>query len=314
MCEEIRLETISQVHEMLGMAPPQHPLVSLIESSDDTPLRPRVSLVDRTIVSELYSVSLKDGTECAVRYGRRDYDFQAGSLMFVAPHQAVIPVTDPGDLEAAGESWTLMFHPDLIRSSPLAVRIRDCTFFSYASHEALHLSARERDTIGDLVKRIRDEYRQNLDEHSHELIVSNIDLLLSYCKRFYGRQFLTRSHVHKDVVTRLEAFLRGYFDSGDPEARGIPTAGDCARHLGYSPNYLADMLRKETGRSTREHIHTCLLDRAKEQLLGSEETISRIAYSLGFEYPGHFSKLFKSKTGLSPKAYRAQGPEPGGTP
>jgi AraC-like DNA-binding protein len=177
-------------------------------------------------------------------------------------------------------------------------------FFSYEANEALHLSDQEKQKITAIVETIEHEYSQNIDVYSQELIISNIELLLNYCKRFYGRQFLTRSHVNKDVISRFEAFLKNYFDSGRPETEGLPTVKYCAREMDYSTNYLSDLLKKETGKNTQEHIHFHLIEKAKTMLLGTDEPVFRIAYALGFEYPQHFSKLFKNKTGMSPAAYR----------
>jgi AraC family transcriptional regulator, transcriptional activator of pobA len=300
----MRIVSVSQIHEMLGIEPPEHPLITLFESSPSTPIAPNVSLLNVRIVSELYSISMKEGNECGVKYGRQPYDFQESSLMFVAPGQAVTPVTEPGELSPEGESWTLAFHPELIRPFPLASRMATFRYFTYDSHEALHLSNKERQMITGIVTRIRHEYSQNIDAHSPELIVSNLELLLTYCKRFYDRQFVTRTSANRDVVIRLEAFLSDYFGSGQSEKDGVPSVKRCAREMGYSPNYLSDLLKKETGKNTREHIHYFLIERAKNLLLGSDDTISQIAYALGFEYPQHFSKLFKSRTGMSPAQYR----------
>ncbi len=300
----VHIESVSQVHQMLGDEPPSHPLISLLRSSPRAPLTPQVQVLDVTFVSALYTVSLKQGNECGLKYGREIYDFQEGSMMFLAPGQAVTPVTAPTDLNPEGGGWTLMFHPELIRRFPLGGKMQGFSYFAYDSHEALHLSKAERETVTDIVLRIEEEYRQNLDAHSPELIVSNLELLLNYCKRYYGRQFVTRTSANRDVVARLEAFLTEHFASGRSEREGIPTVQQCARLLGYSPDYLGDLLKQETGRGTREHIHFHLIERAKSLLLGSNETVERIAYALGFEYPQHFSKLFKSHTGKSPAEYR----------
>ncbi|MBI5548258.1 MAG: helix-turn-helix transcriptional regulator [Deltaproteobacteria bacterium] len=300
----VRIASVSQIHQMLGSEPPSHPLISLLRSSQRAPLAPQVPVLNVTFVSALYTISLKQGSECGIKYGRETYDFQEGSLMFLAPGQAVTPVTKPVDLNPEGGGWTLMFHPELIRRFPLGDKMAGFSYFAYDSHEALHLSKPERETVTDIVLRIEEEYRQNLDLHSPELIVSNLELLLNYCKRYYGRQFVTRTSANRDVVTRLEAFLSDYFHSNRCEREGIPSVQQCARQMGYSPNYLGDLLKKETGKSTREHIHFHLIEKAKSLLLGSNETVERIAYALGFEYPQHFSKLFKSQTGMSPAEYR----------
>lgn len=300
----VQIESVSQVHQMLGDEPPSHPLISLMRSTQRAPLRPQVPVLDVTFVSALYTISLKQGHECGLKYGRETYDFQEGSMMFLAPGQAVTPVTAPTDLNPEGGGWTLMFHPELIRRFPLGGKMSGFSYFAYDSHEALHLSKPERETVTDIVLRIEEEYRQNLDAHSPELIVSNLELLLNYCKRYYGRQFVTRTSANRDVVAKLESFLSDHFASGRCEREGIPTVQQCARLLGYSPDYLGDLLKQETGRGTREHIHFHLIERAKSLLLGSNETVERIAYALGFEYPQHFSKLFKSQTGKSPAEYR----------
>jgi AraC family transcriptional activator of pobA len=304
----LTIESIAQIHRMLGDAKPAHPLVTVINASWQPPRRLPSGMMHRQVVSDLYSVSLKQGHECGLKYGRKPYDFQAGSALFLAPGQAVTPITEAGELEAAGqgetEGWTLVFHPDLIRPSPLAAKMTEYTFFGYDSHEALHLSDEERQTLTPIVKKIETEYSQPLDAHSEELIVSHIQLLLSYCQRFYGRQFALRSRADADVAARLERLLRQYFESEKPARDGLPSVQACARELGYSPDYLSDLLKKETGKNTREHIHYVLIERAKTRLLGSADTISEIAYSLGFEHPQHFSKLFRSKTGMSPGAFR----------
>jgi len=300
----VQIESVSQIHQMLGDEPPSHPLISLLRSSQRAPLAPQVPVLNVTFVSALYTISLKQGSECGIRYGREMYDFQEGSMMFLAPGQAVTPVTKPVDMNPEGGGWTLMFHPELIRGFPLGQKMSEFSYFAYDSHEALHLSKPEKETVTDIVRRIEEEYRQNLDVHSSELIVSNLELLLNYCKRYYGRQFVTRTSANRDVVTRLEAFLSEYFGSGRCEREGIPSVQQCARQMGYSSNYLGDLLKKETGKTTREHIHFHLIEKAKSLLLGSNETVERIAYALGFEYPQHFSKLFKSQTGMSPAEYR----------
>jgi AraC-like DNA-binding protein len=202
------------------------------------------------------------------------------------------------------QGWALFFHPDLIRKHHLGKHMKEYTFFSYDAYEALHLSDQEKQMITTIVKTIETEYSQNLDVYSQDLIVSHIEVLLNYCKRFYGRQFLTRTHVNKDVISRFEEFIKGYFDSERPETEGLPTVKYCAQEMGYSTNYLSDLLKKETGKNTQEHVHFYVIEKAKTLLLGTEEPVNVIAYSLGFEYPQHFSKLFKKKTGMSPTAYR----------
>lgn len=301
--EPLIIESIDQVHRLASPLKPRHPLISVVGASWQPPMEIKIPLMQRRIVCHLYAVSLKRGNECGVKYGRQLYDFQEGSLLCIAPGQSVVPVTEASDLDPAGDGWTLMFHPDLLRRTGLAVRMREYSFFGYESQEALHLSHDEQRTLTNIVKTIEREC-QHIDAFSDELMVSHLQVFLNYCKRFYGRQFITRSNANKDVVVRLEKFLDAHFESGQATEDGVPSVRDCAKAMGYSPDYLSDLLRKETGRNTRDHIHYCLIERAKDRLLASGDTVSEVAFSLGFETPAHFSRLFKSKTGLSPAAFR----------
>ena len=232
----------------------------------------------------------------------RFHRLERGPLLDGHPaHDAAI--TEASDLETEHDGWTLLFHPDLLRRSALSTRMSEYTFFGYESHEALHLSEAEQRTLTDIVKTIEKEYA-HIDEFSDEVLVSHLQLLLNYCKRFYGRQFITRSQANGDVVARLEKFLVEYFESARPAEEGIPSVALCAKAMGYSADYLSDLLRKETGKNTRDHIADFLVQQAKNLLLGSHATVSEIAFSLGFEQPAHFSKLFKRRTGQTPGAYR----------
>jgi AraC-like DNA-binding protein len=294
----LRVKTVSQLHEMIGYEKPRHPLISLIEMSQVSVM----PVIDCQVAMGLYSISLKSGDECRIKYGRQTYDFQERTMMFMAPDQVVEPFSAPGDM--AKDGWILLFHPDLLQRSPLGRKMGEYSFFSYYSHEALHLSDEERRSVSGLVQAINEEYSRNMDSHSHELILSNLELLLNYCKRYYGRQFITRTNADKDVIARFEEYLQSWFASDRTKSAGLPTVKDCAEAMHYSPNYLSDLLKKETGKSTQEHIHFQLIEKAKTLLLGTEEPVNRIAASLGFEYPQHFSKLFKNKTGMSPAEYR----------
>jgi AraC-like DNA-binding protein len=303
MDEPLVIESVHQVHGLATSLAPTHPLITVIGASWQPPVRVTVPLINRRITSHLYSLSLKKGNECGIRYGRTSYDFQEGSLLSIAPGQSITPITEASDITNEPEGWTLMFHPDLLRRSGLAKRMNEYTFFNYDSSEALHLSDPEQRILTDLVRGIEREYK-HIDEFSDELLVSHLQLFLDYCKRFYQRQFVTRTSSTADIVSRVEKFLRDYFDSVRPTEEGLPSVSACAKNLGYSADYLSDLLRKETGKSAREHIHFFLIERAKDYLLGSEKTVSEVAFLLGFEHPQHFSKLFKSKTGVSPGAYR----------
>ncbi|PRP96284.1 helix-turn-helix domain-containing protein [Enhygromyxa salina] len=301
----ITIESVAQIHQMLGMGAVVDPLITFIDNHRDKPIEPLVMNV--RIVSRLYAISLKNGSECGINYGRRSYDFQAGSLMFVAPGQVVTPIAEPDQPRPDEPSWTLIFHPDLLRGTALSDHKRSYRFFDYASHEALHVNDEERRVVCDIADNIRAECSEGrgADGHSRELIVGNLALLLGYCKRFYARQFDTRAHADKDIVIRFEALLHRYVDSDRLTHEGMPSVQLCARELGLSPNYLSDLLRQETGLSARQHIHDRVVDKAKDLLLGSEQTVAEVAYALGFEYPQHFSTLFKRRTGVCPSQFRA---------
>ena len=225
-------------------------------------------------------------------------------MIFTAPGQVTIFEGEfPTDSNTT-EGWTLAFHPDLIRKSGLADKISHYSFFNYEVNEALHLSEDERLTIEDLLDKIIKEYSQNLDKHSQNLMISTIELLLDYCTRFYDRQFYTRTNLNSDIVSKFEKLLKKYYQSEKVHELGIPSVTYCAKELNLSGNYLSDLLKKETGKTAQEHIHLFIIDKAKNNLLNSTKSISIIGYDLGFEYPQHFSNLFKSKTGFSPSEYR----------
>lgn len=299
MSEIIRIKSVSQIHEYLGLPSPKHPLITVL------PIDERIVTAnygDFTFLMELFQISLKKGIQGNISYGRNSYDFHDGTMVFTKPNQSMKFSTQENFDNVSG--WTVIFHPDLIRKSELGKSITEYDFFSYEIFEALHLSNDEQGVLGDLVEKIQREYEYIIDIHSQELIVSNIKLLLDYCTRYYDRQFYTRSNLNKDFVTKFETSLKSYYDSEKQLVSGVPTVKYFGEELNMSPHYLSDLLKKETGSSAQEHIYSFLIDLAKTQLLASTEPVSQIAYGLGFEYPNHFSKLFKSKTGMSPVAYR----------
>jgi AraC-like DNA-binding protein len=252
----------------------------------------------------MYQITFKSICSANLRYGRNTYDHQDGTLLFLGPGQTLQIELEKGIVRSDVGSWTLLFHPDLIRKSELGKKMGDYSFFSYDINEALHLSEDEKKLLEEIISRIEKEYAQNIDKHSQELIVSQIKLLLDYCTRFYDRQFHTRTNWNKDVVSDFEQLLKDYFNSDNPSQKGIPSVKYFGKELNLSPYYLSDLLKKETGRNTQEHIHFYIIEKAKTALLNSNEPVSQIAYDLGFEYPQHFSKVFKNKTGMSPKEYR----------
>lgn len=293
--------SVTDMHRLLGLRPPRHPLISVVRSAD---IPADVTLAPVTYRVDLYTVALKSAAAGRLRYGRAAYDFQEGTLVCTGPGQVI--AVEEGHLEAdrGTDGWTLFFHPDLLRRSRMAAGVSAYTFFGYAVNEALHLSAEERATLAELVANIEREVGQNLDRHSRDILLVNLESVLTYASRYYDRQFYTRAAASGGHVERFEHYLREYFDSDALRERGLPSVEDCGRALHMSGHYLSDLLRIETGKSAREHIHLQLVERAKDRLLGSEATVSEIAYGLGFAYPQHFSKLFKARVGVSPRAYR----------
>ncbi|MEM6631158.1 MAG: helix-turn-helix domain-containing protein [Bacteroidota bacterium] len=300
MADLIRVESIAQAHEMFQIGKPKHPLVTVIYHN--TPHMNR-DYGDFRYAIDLYQIALKDLHKGQFGYGRSSYDFEEGVMVFTGPGQVL--TAGKVDYKPESKGWVLFFHPDLIRKSHLGTHIHEYNFFSYEVNEALHLSDEEKNSLTALVKQIDKELNQNLDKHSQKLIISNIELLLDYCTRYYDRQFLTRTNLNKDIVIQLDRLLRSYYQSDQPLEKGVPTVAFCGEQLHLSPKYLSDLLKKETGNNAQQHIQKFLINKAKTQLLGTGDPISQIAYSLGFEYPQHFSKLFKNKTGMSPAEYRS---------
>jgi AraC-like DNA-binding protein len=298
MGDIIEIESVKQVHNIIGLSGPKHPLVSLIPMNELSDF----DYGDYTYVINLYQISLKTGISGSIIYGRNSYDFEEGTMIFSKPLQSF--KYDANEATEGEEGWTLLFHPDLIRKSDLGKSIDQYSFFAYDSNEALHISHDERASLTELALKIEKEYNNNIDRHSQDLIIANIELILKYCTRYYDRQFYTRTNINKDSVSQFENLIKEYFVLGKAVEIGVPTVKYCAEQLNMSSHYLSDMLRKETGKSAQEHIYNFLINRAKTKLLSSSDTVSQIAYELGFEYPQHFSKLFKSKTGVSPNQYR----------
>jgi AraC-like DNA-binding protein len=292
-----RVQTIGQLHEIAGFEKPKHPLVTVIDFSKVNVNRGPES---GSFICSFYSVNFKK--HCDFIYGRQAFDHQEGTLLCTAPEQ-VLTFNRKKEANRA-EGWGLYFHPELIRNTPLGKRINEYTFFSYSENEALHLSEMEKQTLLSILKQMENEYNTNIDHYSHDLIVSNIELLLNYCRRFYGRQFLTRTNQNKDAIVRFEEFITEYFNSDNLRNNGIPTVRFCADAMCLSPNYFSDMLKSETGKNTQEHIHCRLLEKAKTLLVSSNLSINEIAYELGFGFPQSFSKFFKNKAGVSPTLFR----------
>jgi len=302
MTNILAINSISQAHETLGLPKPKHPLVTVVNAKDYE-TAPEFQKVK--VVMNLYQITLKSSQYCGIiKYGKNSYDYEEGTLIFTAPGQVMEYESEVKEGDENIEGWTLAFHPDLIRKHDLVDKINHYSFFNYDINEALHLSEEERKAIEELLAKIVKEYSQNLDRHSQHLIISNIELLLDYCLRFYDRQFYTRTNLNSDIVSNFEKLLSEYYQSKKAEDYGIPTVNYCGKELNLSPNYLSDLLKKETGKTTQEHIHSYIIEKAKNSLINSTNSISEIGYELGFEYPQHFSNLFKSKTGFSPREFR----------
>lgn len=298
MADIIRLKTIAHVHRFFGVDKPVHPLISISWHRSDQ----SYDFGDLRVTSDLYHIALKGNMRGAFTYGRNSYDFEEGTMIFTAPGQVVS--FDDSRVELADAGWSLIFHPDLIRKSVLGRTIRDYSFFDYAVHEALHLSEKENSILTDLVRKIEIELQENLDKHSQDLIIVMLETILKYCRRYYDRQFLTRTNLNQDLLVQFEAYLDHYFSSDELIARGVPTVSQCGEALHMSGSYLSDLLKLETGNSALVHIHAYVIEKAKTLLLNTDDSIGEVAYRLGFQYQQHFSKLFKAKTGISPSNYR----------
>ena len=296
MEEILKFDTVTQYnafnnHETL------HPLVSVIDFSKAKPRKLRRSYFG------FYAVLLKDVKCGDLRYGKNTYDYQEGTLVFIAPGQVAGIETSEEVYQPKG--YGVVFHPDLIKGTSLGRHVDDYTFFSYNVTEALHISERERQVILDCFSKIQFELEHAVDKHSKTLIATNIELLLNYCVRFYDRQFILRDNANKGILERFETLLRDYFSSDKPQTIGLPSVAYCASELNSSANYFGDLIKKETGKSAHDFIQFKLIDVAKERIHDAKKSVSEIAYSLGFKYPQHFSRVFKQYVGVTPQEYRA---------
>ena len=290
-----KIKSVTEYNNLVGQET-LHPLVSIIDFSKVDPFEFFKAQMD------IYAIFLKDIKCGNITYGINNYDYEEGTLIFIAPGQVYGVESDGEKKRAVGTA--LIFHPDLIHGTSLGKHIDDYTFFSYEVNEALHLSSREREVINECFKNIKYELEHAIDSHSKTLIVSYIELFLNYSKRYYERQFVTRSHVNKDILVRFEKVLNEYFASEQALESGLPSVRYCADKLFISPNYLGDLLKKETGKSAQEHIQLKTIDVAKEKIYDTKKSISEIAYELGFKHPQHFTRMFKKQTGLSPNEFR----------
>jgi len=301
MSAYIHLDTITDLFKFFRLSEPvRHPLVGVVDFS-----RVNNLVNEETKVSaDFYYLLFKNYNLNNLRYGRKMVDFQDGCLMCMAPNQ-VIEMDNDVDISGTMIGWGLFFHPDLIRGTSLQNKMKDYSFFSYEISESLHLSEKEHGLLHESVLKIESELKENIDIHSQSIIVSTIELLLNYCSRFYGRQFITRKTSNHSVLLQIEKILGAYFKVNNIGENGLPTVKFLADQVHLSPNYLSDLLKKETGKNAQDHIHFYLIEEAKNILLSTDKSVSEIAYSLGFDYPQYFNKLFKQKTGKTPLEFRS---------
>lgn len=291
----LNIETITQYNDMLCVET-QHPMVSVINLSDTKPMK------HMRHTFSFYVVFLKDEKNCDIIYGRRRYDYQKGTVVCLAPGQ-VIGIEDTGE-SFQPQGWALCFDPEFIRGTSLSRNMREYSFFSYEVNEALHLSEQERSIFIECLKLISKELTHSIDRLSKKLIANHIELLLNYCMRFYERQFITREENNHDILAKFESLIDNYFEGDNAELKGLPTVKYCAGELCLSPNYFGDLIKKETGKTAQEYIQLKTIAIAKERILNINKSISQVAYELGFQYPQHFTRLFKTVTGQTPIQYR----------
>lgn len=277
-----------------------HPLVGVIDFSRATPKEVRVGTDFFSL--GFYGVFLKEGPQCIRHYGRKSYDYQDGTLVFLAPGQVVGIVREA--LTPPLQGHALLFHPDLTLRSSLSRSMSDYAYFSYEVNEALHISERERRIVLDCFSMIEYELERGVDTHSKKLITSSIELLLNYCVRFYDRQFMTRDHMNRGILEKFERLLDDYLQSEKPQENGLPTVAYFAGQLHLSANYFGDLIKKETGKSAQEYIQSKLIEVAKVRIFNPTKSLRTVAYELGFVYPQHFTRLFKQRTGMTPREFR----------
>ncbi|HSD09071.1 helix-turn-helix domain-containing protein [Flavobacterium sp.] len=293
----IKFNSLSDAHRYFGIEDPKHPLISLVK---EIPTVPESNKHHRHILG-FYKISYKPKLHGRVEYGQGYYDFDQGGLLFAAPGQ-IVGTKEP-DVTPCSE-YTLLIHPDFLLGYPLAKKIKQYGFFSYSVKETLHLSEEEKNTIYSIFSFIQSELDSRIDDLSQDVMISQIELLLSYANRFYKRQFITRKAINNDLLQKFEAILDEFFEDETALNRGLPTVSYFAEKLNLSSSYLSDMLRTITGQSTQQHIHDHLILKAKEILSTTTLSVGEVAYALGFEHSQSFSQFFKTKTNLSPLEFR----------
>ncbi len=300
--QPLRFKTITEYFRFRGLPEPEHPLISVMKLKGGT--EPAHTSGGLSLALDFYSIALKRMPGSKMKYGQQSYDFDEGVMFFMAPGQVFsigVPKGKPDELTG----WVLVVHPDFLWGSPLVQKIAGYEYFGYDVHEALHLSAKEEAVVNGLMQSIEDEYRSNIDKFSADVIIAQLELLLTYSERFYQRQFITRKKSAHQILDKLEVLLAAHFSEGALAKGGLPTVQSIATALHTSPGYLSGLLKSLTGQSTQQHIHDRLIRKAKEKRSSTGLSVSEIAYELGFEHPQSFSKLFKAKTRLSPLEFRA---------
>ncbi len=293
-----KIKTISEFHQLRNLPRPQHPLISVINFEtikripDDEP---------KSQVQDFYSIALKRAVNTRMKYGQQEYDFDGGILFFVAPGQ-VYSIETQKDFQHSG--WIILIHPDFLWNTPLAKKIKQYEYFDYSVNEALHMSEKEEVTITGIVQNMEQEYHNSIDKFSQDVMIAQLELLLTYAERFYHRQFITRKITNHTILDRMENILTEWFNSDSLASKGLPTVQHIAGALNISPGYLSALLKILTGQSTQQHIQDKLMEKAKEKLSTTGLSVSEIAYELGFEHPQSFSKLFKNKMKVTPLEYR----------
>jgi AraC family transcriptional regulator, transcriptional activator of pobA len=293
----LKLNSIAELHKVLGFPKPLHPLISLVNYAD---IKTPYEAWPKSISLNFYKISYKKSVTGKIKYGQGFYDFDEGGLSFISPNQVLSNAGDEQDYSG----YTLLIHPDFFRGYTLDHKIKTFGFFSYSANEALFLSDREKEIIFGVFENIKEELNNNIDDFSQDLVISHIEVLLNYSNRFYKRQFITRKTVSHDLLAKLDQLLNKHFEAEESLQKGLPTVEYLAGQLHLSPRYLSDMLRSLTGQNAQQHIHEKLIEKAKEYLTSGNLSVAEVAYLLGFEHPQSFNKLFKKKTNLTPVAFK----------
>lgn len=296
----IRIKSITEYHRILNLPKPEHPLISIVDYAEIDPL---IKETSKIAVFDFYFISIKKDVNVKFKYGQQLYDFDEGMMFFMSPNQVISVESGNGGQDFSG--WILLIHPDFFWNTSLANSIRHYEFFDYSVNEALFLSAKEELIVKNIINNIKQEYHSNIDKFSQQIIISQIESLLNYSNRFYNRQFITREKNNHQVLERFEKFINDYLNGGESIEKGLLTVQFVAQNLNISPNYLSALLKILTGDNAKQHIQNKILEKTKERLSTTNLTVSEIAYELGFERLQSFSKLFKSKTKLSPIEFRA---------